>query len=729
MLRLTALTCALIASATCAARPMIIRESQLLQRPAGAGYTYFGYVVGIDGDWAVVTAGTASSRPTDPPNFHDALLYHRVNGQWTLDRTLVRRVAPDNDNWVGFGWAAMSNGAAAIGGSDAVQIFKRTNNTWAEIAHPFAAPAGDPDHVDGALVWDGNTLLGVRGCEVYEQRPWGALISRLNSNGSWTPVERLASGDLYCQETPMSWGISGNTVVAGAYSNDIETYGPDKLHIFRRSGTAWAETSTIDHGDGEGDVRGDEIFFSANARSETLVYRNDDSKTVINKIRAVDSGTRYGGYATGFGHTSDLFVQYDQLFRKNAAGQYEHVASLVPNGQGYIGEPVINGRRVIAQANGGVSENAVVLFFDLPETFTPSAVVASGFESGPPPITPQLGSFAVATTANGNHVYRQSSLAGDYRAVLGSNDWIEQSIEADIKPTAFSGSDRWAGLAVRYQDASNYYYVTLRSSGVVQLKRLRNGVPQTFLQKSLPIVAGRTYRVSLQAYGNGFIVRIDGQEFLYWNEAERIPHGNVALVGYRTAVDYDNVVAAEVGQRPIVDGWSLSSACYGPLASSPHWTLSGTGTWTCGAGTDAYVVQQTSTAGDARALIGTPTDDQVLTTRARFTSANGQDRWFGLAARYVDASNYYYLTVRTSNQVSLRKVVNGTVTVLGTAVLPVAANTWYDLRLDAVGNELRAFVNGAQVLQAVDTSHASGQGGLLSYRTAAEYANYNAWQP
>ncbi len=32
----------------------------------------------------------------------------------------------------------------------------------------------------------------------------------------------------------------------------------------------------------------------------------------------------------------------------------------------------------------------------------------------------------------------------------------------------------------------------------------------------------------------------------------------------------------------------------------------------------------------------------------------------------------------------------------------VTPNTWYDLRLDAVGNELRAFVNGAQVLQKVD---------------------------
>ncbi len=531
---------------------------------------------------------------------------------------------------------------------------------------------------------------------------------------------------MYCHQTPMHWGISGNTLVAGAWTNDVETYGPDQLHIFRRSGTSWPETSTIDHGDGEGDVHGNEIFYSANGRSETRVYRNDDSKTVVDTIRAVDSGTRYGGYAGGFKHTSDLFVQYNQLFRKNSAGMYEHVASLVPTGPNHISSEVtINGRRAIAQANYS-SANEAVLFFDLPETFTPSAVVASGLESGAPPINPQLGSFAVATTANGNHVYRQSSLAGDYRALLGSPDWIEQSIEADITPTAFSGTNRWAGLAVRYLDDANYYYVALRSSGVVQLKRLRNGVPELFVQKSLPIVAGRSYRVSLQAYVNGFIVRIDGKEFLYWNEAQHIPHGNVALVGYRTAADYDNVVAAEVGQRPIVDIWSFSSGCQGPLAS-PVWTLTGTGTWSCEANTG--VVYQTSTAGDARALIGTPTDDQVLTTRARITSVSGQDRWFGLAARYVDASNYYYLTVRTSNKVSLRKVVNGAVTVLGTASLPVSLNTWYDLRLDAVGNELRAFVNGAQVLQAVDTSLASGQGGLLTYRTAAEYASYDAWQP
>jgi hypothetical protein len=57
--------------------------------------------------------------------------------------------------------------------------------------------------------------------------------------------------------------------------------------------------------------------------------------------------------------------------------------------------------------------------------------------------------------------------------------------------------------------------------------------------------------------------------------------------------------------------------------------------------------------------------------------------------RFVDASNYYYMTVRSSNTVSLRKLTNGAVSVLATVPLTVSADTMYALRLEAVGNQLR----------------------------------------
>ena len=728
MTRLAFIACALIASTICAARPMVIHESQTLEPPPGSGYYFFGYEVAIDGDWAIVMAATYSSTPTSPQQTHDALLYHRVNGQWTLDRVLVRRVSTEYGQYVGFSSVAMNNGLAAIG-SDPTRIFKRTNNTWTEIAHPFTALPGDPDFVVGELEWDGNTLLATHYTCNYLQQPWGALISRLNADGSWTPLERISSGDTSCSHQPAAWGLSGDTAVVGTLTNDVEG-APDQLRIFRRVGNIWMATSAINYGYGQGDVRGNEFFFSSGGPGGTLVYRNDDTQTVIDNIRTVSTSYReVAGSAYGFTHTNDVFMQNNDLFRKNAAGRYEHVARLMPTGRyTLVDEAKINGRRVIFQAwRDRTSANQAAKIFDLPTTYTPSPVIATGFANGQSPFIPQLGTFAVATRGNGNHVYRQSSLVGEHRALLGNSDWIEQSIEADIRPTAFSGSDRWAGMAVRYLDDANYYYVTLRSSGVVAVKRMRNGVFTTMAQKVLPIVAGRSYHVALHASGTLIMVRIDGREFI-WGDDGEIPHGSAALLGYRAAVDYDNVVVAQLGQQPIFD--QAYTGCYGSPANDPFWTTNGGGTWNCSGATGINIMQQTSTAGVARALVGTPTDDQVVTTRARLMAVgNGDDPWMGIAARYVDESNYYYLTMRTSNTISLRKLVNGAITVLGTATLPVTPNTWYNLRLDAVGNELRAFVNGAQVLQAADSSHPSGQGGILTYKTAAEYMNYYAWQP
>ena len=38
----------------------------------------------------------------------------------------------------------------------------------------------------------------------------------------------------------------------------------------------------------------------------------------------------------------------------------------------------------------------------------------------------------------------------------------------------------------------------------------------TFAQKDLPIVAGRSYHVALQASRQRIVVRFDGKEFIWW---------------------------------------------------------------------------------------------------------------------------------------------------------------------------------------------------------------------
>ena len=128
-----------------------------------------------------------------------------------------------------------------------------------------------------------------------------------------------------------------------------------------------------------------------------------------------------------------------------------------------------------------------------------------------------------------------------------------------------------------------------------------------------------------------------------------------------------------------------------------------------------------------------PADDQVVRVRARldtFANPNGtQERWFGVMARYVDDRNYYYLTLRNSNTLSLRKLVNGAVTVLASTNFTVTPATWYSLRLDAVGSELRAYVNGRLMLESTDAAHARGTAGPVMFKAAVDYDDFSSIQP
>lgn len=134
------------------------------------------------------------------------------------------------------------------------------------------------------------------------------------------------------------------------------------------------------------------------------------------------------------------------------------------------------------------------------------------------------------------------------------------------------------------------------------------------------------------------------------------------------------------------------------------------------------------TAG-ARAITGVIANDQVVQARMQRTGAAGSNNWFGLAARYLDEGNYYYVTLRNDNTVSLKKLVNGAIFELDSATLTIANNTWYRVRFEAISNELRVYINDVLRLEAADDSHSSGQYGPVMYKTAAVYDDILAVEP
>ena len=71
----------------------------------------------------------------------------------------------------------------------------------------------------------------------------------------------------------------------------------------------------------------------------------------------------------------------------------------------------------------------------------------------------------------------------------------------------------------------------------------------------------------------------------------------------------------------------------------------------------------------------------------------------------------------------------GVISTLGTASFSVAPGHWYQLRLDAIGDQLRAYIDGNLLLEATDTSLPIGNSGPAMFKAAAAFDDFQAYQP
>ena len=126
--------------------------------------------------------------------------------------------------------------------------------------------------------------------------------------------------------------------------------------------------------------------------------------------------------------------------------------------------------------------------------------------------------------------------------------------------------------------------------------------------------------------------------------------------------------------------------------------------WTATAGTFAVVpsgatrvLRQSSLAGDAGAhLTAVDWTDQSIEADMRPLEFAGAGRWFGLVTRRTDAQNYYYVTFRSPNVISLRRMRDGVYTELASTHASANFQTGrnYRMRLESVGDQHAVFIDG-----------------------------------
>ncbi|MBL8268843.1 hypothetical protein [Steroidobacter sp.] len=634
-------------------------------------------------------------------------VFERGAGGWTQTANLLLQGGNQGpDVAVGNGFIVVGSTALMSGVLRSVGLVYRKNTAgqWSYLQSLVANPTGGFSHETYAanVELSGNSVLLTH----YQAIGVEAIVTAHlfeGTPGAWTRTALLTEPANF---KPLTWtAFDGNYIlISGA-----PTIGPSKTGLFVRSGGNWVfDTSPTQIGSSE-QVRVDmtDIAGLGAAGGTALIglYTDEDRGSEGGSIMVYKRGV-------------------------NGVAGYQPIAKLMASDatqQLGLGRAVeLSGNRIVSVPADGTK----LYVFQLPTTLSQPELLQDDFEDNNSVgwlHTPSNAWSVVAGT--GSRVYRQNNLAAEAVSTRSSVDWTNQSIEAYIKPTAVSGADRWFGLFVRQSDANNYYYATVRTSNVVQIKKIVNGAFITLASAPLTVSLSRTYKVRMEAVGTWLRVYVDGNLVAQARDSS-LTHGLAGLRTYRVAADYDNVV---ISPNPL--GWMFRDTFdifVDPEAPQEfrerrQWLPTGSGNWTVNDDTDTFV--QTSSAADARNIAGVAVDDLVIETKLKAVSFNGSDRWFGLLTRYQNDSNYYYVTLRSSNQISLRRLINGAITVLDTAPLTVTPGIWFNIRMENIDTALRVYVNNQLVLEANDTTFTKGRYGLATYRTSAEYDDFFVRQP
>ena len=273
-------------------------------------------------------------------------------------------------------------------------------------------------------------------------------------------------------------------------------------------------------------------------------------------------------------------------------------------------------------------------------------------------------------------------------------------------------------------DTANNYYVTWRSSNVIQLKRKVNGAFVTLAEKR---AAPRAQHAASRAAFDRRLApdgRRRGNQVLAANDTT-FSHGRAALLTYRARADFDNVFASPTAPLNVnFNDWVFYWYGFG----RPFTELGGN--WEITGQQDPEGMSQTTTTGLALAYNGVAIDNQVIRANMRLDSfaRSSSGAWFGLLARYVDEQNHYFLSVRSSNQLQIRKIVNGVTTVLEAVAFTAAPGSCTST--PSVSSERTACVRGWPTRR--DGSRRSlprGKYGMGTYRAAATWQDFSVEQP
>jgi pectate lyase len=176
------------------------------------------------------------------------------------------------------------------------------------------------------------------------------------------------------------------------------------------------------------------------------------------------------------------------------------------------------------------------------------------------------GSWSVV--ADGSPVYRQTSTSSTARSLAGAGTAADSSVSVRVKPLAFNGTGRYAAVAARAQNTTNFYYLALLNANRVELRRLAGGTSTTLAAASLPVVTGTWYALRLDAAGTALRGYVDGTLQVSATDGT-FSAGAVGLATLNAGAEFDDVTVDNAVPAPPPTTTPPTTPPTGPPGSPP----------------------------------------------------------------------------------------------------------------------------------------------------------------
>ena len=328
--------------------PVFNQQQKLMASDAGDD-DQFGSSVAISGSTAVVGAeyygnGSISDQGA-------AYVFIRSGTIWSEQQKLT---AHDAAALQGFGTSVAISGETIVIGASGVSIgsnssqgaayvFVRSGTTWSEQWQLIASDGAAHDNFGISVGISGDTVVAGAFSDLPNNNQ-GAAYVFVRSGTTWSQQQKLVASDgAEDDRFGLSVAISNNTVVVGAYRDDIGlNFNQGSAYVFVRSGTTWSEQQKLTTGDGEGS---DQFGYSVAISGDTLVVGAERDDVGSN----VDQGSVYIFVRSGTTWsqqqklTASDGAPDDRLGRSVAisgglvvAGTWDDVGSNVDQGSAYV---------------------------------------------------------------------------------------------------------------------------------------------------------------------------------------------------------------------------------------------------------------------------------------------------------------------------------------------------------------------------------------------------------